>query len=112
MVWRQSAGRLRGWAVLSVVGDQALVADFLSERPDGADLPDLFAAAAAEAGRLGARRLVFWETGGGPGARVIAGLGGEVREAGFPLAARSFDAAAADLFARAGHIVPALYDVV
>lgn len=112
MVWRERAGRLRAWAALSVAGDQALVADFLSERPDGADLPDLFAAAAAEAGRLGARRLVFWETGGGPGARVIEGLGGEIREAGFPLIVRSFDDAAADRFARAGHVVPALYDVI
>jgi hypothetical protein len=86
------------------------MADFLSERSDGADLPDLFAAAAA--GRLGAGRLVFWETGGGPGARVIERLGGEVREAGFPLIVRSFDDAAADHFARAGHIVPALYDVI
>jgi len=112
MVWRESGGRLRGWAVLSVVGEQALVADFLSERPDGADLPALFAAAAAEAGRLGARRLVFWETGGGPGAPVIERLGGEVRDAGFPFVVRSFDDAAADRFARAGHVVPALYDVV
>jgi predicted N-acetyltransferase YhbS len=112
MVWRETAGRLRGWAALSVVGEQALVADFLSERQDGADLPELFAAAAAEAGRLGARRLVFWETGGGPGAPVIERLGGEVREAGFPFVVRSFDAAAADQFARAGRLVPALYDVV
>jgi len=112
MVWRERAGRLRGWAALSVVGDRALVADFLSESSDGADLPDLFAAAAAVAARLGASRLVFWETGGGPGARVIEGLGGKVSEAGFPLIVRSFDDAAADHFARVGHIVPALYDVV
>src|SRR6202011_5535141 len=38
MVWKESGGRLRGWAVLSVVGEQAVVADFLSERPDGEDL--------------------------------------------------------------------------
>jgi hypothetical protein len=112
MVWRESAGRLRSWAVLSVVGEQALVADFLSERADGADLPALFAVAAAEAGRLGARRLVFWETGGGPGAGAIAQLGGEVRDAGFPFVVRSFDDASADRFARIGHLVPALYDVV
>jgi hypothetical protein len=112
MVWRERAGRLSACAVLSVVVDRALVAEFLSERPDGADLPDLDAAAAAEAARLGAGRLVFWETGGGPGARAIEGLGGEVRDAGFPLIVRSFDDAAADHFARAGHIVPALYDMI
>jgi hypothetical protein len=112
MVWRESGGQLHGWAALSVVGEQALVADFLSGQGDGADLPALFAAAAAEAGRLGARRLVFWETGGGPGAPGIARLGGEVRDAGFPFVVRSFDAAAADRFARLGHLVPALYDVI
>src|SRR5262249_23770234 len=56
MVWREDAGRMTGWAVLSVQGEQALVADFLSEDPEGRDLPALFAAAAAEAGRLGAAR--------------------------------------------------------
>jgi predicted N-acetyltransferase YhbS len=112
MVWREAAGRLRGWAALSVVGEQALVADFLSESRDGSDLPPLFAAAAEEASRLGARRLVFWETPGGPGAAVIAGLQGETREAGFPLVVRAFDDAAVEHFARQAHLTPALYDVV
>jgi predicted N-acetyltransferase YhbS len=112
MIWKESGGRLHAWAVLSVVGEQALVADFLSERPDGADLPDLLGAAAAEAKRLGARRLVFWEEGGGPAAALLRQLGGEVREAGFSFVVRSFDDAAADRFARSGHFVPALYDVV
>ncbi len=112
MVWRPATGRFRGWAALSVVGERALVADFLSERRDGSDLPPLFAAAAAEARRLGARRLVFWETPGGPGAAVIAGLGGESREAGFPFVVRSFDDAAAERFALRAHFTPALYDVV
>jgi hypothetical protein len=112
MVWREAGGRLRGWAALSVVGEQALVADFLSECRDGSDLPPLFAAAAAEARRLGARRLVFWETPGGPGAAVIARLEGESREAGFPFVVRSFDDAVADRFARHAHFMPALYDVI
>lgn len=112
MVWREDAGRLLGWAALSVVGEQALVADFLSEVPDGSDLPPLFAAAAAEARRLGARRLVFWETPGGPGAAVIEKLGGEIREAGYPFVVRSFDDALAERFARLAHFTPALYDVL
>jgi hypothetical protein len=112
MVWREAGGRLRGWAALSVVGEQALVADFLSDSRDGSDLLLLFAAAAAEARRLGARRLVFWETPGGPGAAVIAGLAGESREAGFPFVVRSFDDAVADRFARSAHFTPALYDVI
>ena len=53
----------------------------------------------AEARRLGARRLVFWETPGGPGRRVLASLPGERRDAGFPMIARVFDDAAVDRFA-------------
>jgi hypothetical protein len=112
MVWREAGGRVRGWAALSVVGKQALVADFLSECREGSDLPPLFSAAAAEARRLGARRLVFWETPGGPGAAVIARLGGESREAGFSFVVRAFDDALAERFARHAHITPALYDVI
>ncbi|HLN58762.1 MAG TPA: hypothetical protein VK416_09385, partial [Thermoanaerobaculia bacterium] len=107
-----AAGRLCGWAALSVVGEQAFVADFLSESRDGSDLPPLFAAAAAEASRLGARRLVFWETPGGPGAAVIAGLRGEGREAGFPFVVRAFDDGVVERFARHAQLTPALYDVV
>jgi hypothetical protein len=112
MVWRETAEEMQGWAVLSVVGENALVADYLGQRPDGSDLPPLFAAAAAEAARMGARRLVFWETPGGPGSRVIARLDGERREAGFPLIVRTFDEEAANEFARSVHLVPALYDVI
>ena len=112
MVWRQRAGRLIAWAALLVVGENALVADFLGERPDGSDLPALFSVAAAEAARLEASRLVFWETPGGPAARVIAGLPGRSREAGFPVITRTFDDEAAEHFARAVQLVPALYDVV
>ena len=112
MVWRQNAGRIRSWAVLSVVGEQAHLADFLPERPDGRDLPGLFAAAASEARRLGATRLVFWETPGGPGRDAVAELPGETRDAGFPFVVRSFDHDAADRFGSRAHLTPALYDVV
>lgn len=111
MLWRESAGAMTCWAALSVVGEKAIVADYLGCAADGADLPALFAAAAAEAGRLGARRLVFWEPPGGPGAAVIAGLPGESAPAGFTLIARVFDEAALRLFG-AGQLTPALYDVV
>ena len=111
MLWRESGGAMTSWAVLSVVGENAIVADYLGSAPDGGDLPELFAAAAAEAARLGARRLVFWETPGGPGAPAIAALPGESAPAGFALVARVFDAQAARLFA-SGHLTPALYDVV
>ena len=112
MVWREGATGMSSWAALSVQGEQAVVADFLTADPEGRDLPALFGAAAAEARRLGAARLVFWETPGGPGRGAIAALPGESREAGFFFVVRSFDHAATDRFARDAHFTPALYDVV
>lgn len=111
MLWRESGGAVASWAVLSVVGENATVGDYLGSAPGGGDLPELFAAAAAEAARLGARQLVFWETPGGPGAPAIAALPGASAPAGFTLIARVFDARAVRLFA-SGHLTPALYDVV
>ena len=116
MVWRFQAGAMIGWAALLVdtQGETATatVVDFLSAEPDGADLPALFACAAEEARRLGARRLIFWETPGGPGRNVIATLPGTPSDAGFPLIARVFDEPAADRFAERLHCVPSLYDLV
>jgi len=112
MVWWREEGRQRGWAVLAFSGEEALVADFLSGDPEGADLPPLFAVAAAEARRMGARRLVFWETPGGPGRRAIARLGGERRAAGFSMIARVLDEARFQGVAEGLHLVPSLYDVV
>jgi GNAT acetyltransferase-like protein len=112
MVWREGPGGMRDWAVLSVQGEQALVADFLTADAGGGDLAGLFAAASAEARRLGARRLVFWETPGGPGSAAIAHLPGESRDAGFFFVVRSFDHEATDRFSRESHFTPALYDMV
>jgi len=112
MVWWKEAGRQRGWAVLAVSGEEALVADFLGSDPEGSDLPPLFAASAAEARRMGARRMIFWETPGGPGRDVIARLDGERRDAGFSLIARVLDEAAFEGVPSELHLVPSLYDVV
>jgi hypothetical protein len=112
MVWWKEAGRQRGWAVLSVSGEEALVADFLGSERDGRDLPPLFAIAAAQARLLGARRLVFWETPGGPGRDAIARLAGERRGAGFSMIARVLDEARFEGVAAGLHLVPSLYDVV
>jgi hypothetical protein len=112
MVTRENGGEALGWAVLSATGDTALVADILCREPTGADLPMLFAAAADEARRLGASKLVFWETPGGPAADLIRALPGERRDAGFPMIVRTFDDAAADRFAEKAHLVPSLYDLV
>jgi hypothetical protein len=103
---------MRDWAALSVLGEQALVADFLTADPGGEDLEGLFAAVSAEARRLGASRLVFWETPGGPGSAAIARLPGEFRDAGFSFVVRSFDHAATDRFGRESHFTPGLYDMV
>jgi Acetyltransferase (GNAT) domain len=112
MVWRRQGGELAAWAALSVVGEDATVADFLGRESDGSDLAPLFAAAAEEARRLGARRLVFWETPGGPGREAIAALPGESRDAGFPMIVRVFDDGAVERFGRRLHLVPSLYDLV
>jgi hypothetical protein len=112
MVWLEGGAGATGWAVLSIDGGRALVADFLGSDADGGDLPALFSAAAAEARRLGADHLVFWETPGGPARDVLARLPGERRDAGFPIIVRTFDDAAADRFAADVHLTPALYDMV
>lgn len=112
MVWWKEGGRQRAWAVLAVSGEDALVADFLGSDPEGGDLPPLFAASAAEARRMGARRMVFWETPGGPGRDVIAMLAGERRDAGFSMIARVLDEAAFEGLQSELHLVPSLYDVV
>jgi len=112
MVWLEEAGEMESWAALSIVGEKAIVADFLGSREDGSDLPALFAAAAAESRRLGARVLVFWETPGGPGARIIRELEGERRDAGFPFVVRVFDEDAVRRLADGAHLTPALYDVI
>ncbi|HEY1435544.1 MAG TPA: hypothetical protein VGG65_09230, partial [Thermoanaerobaculia bacterium] len=112
MVARREGRALAGWAVLSVVGEEATVADYLGREPDGGDLPLLFAAAADEARRLGALRLVFWEPPGGPGRAPIAALPGERVDAGFPMIVRVFDEDAARRFGEHVHLVPSLYDLV
>lgn len=112
MVWREIAGQVVSWAALSVAGETALVADFLASSREGGDLPALFSAAAAEARRLGASRLVFWETPGGPAAEWLREAPGERRDAGYPMIVRTFDDSAADRFARNAHLVPSLYDLV
>jgi hypothetical protein len=112
MVWRRQGRELTAWAALSVVGEEATVVDFLGREGDGSDLAPLFAAAADEARRLGALRLVFWQTPSGPGRRAIEALPGPSADAGFPMIVRVFDEAAVGRFAAGLHLVPSLYDLV
>ncbi len=112
MVWRRQGGEMVGWAALSVIGDEATVVDDLGREADGSDLAPLFAAAADEARRLGARRLVFWQTPAGPDRHAIEALPGERADAGFPMIVRVFDDEAVRRFARGLHLVPSLYDLV
>ncbi len=112
MVRLVSGSEDAAWAALSVVGEEALVADFLGRDPQGRDLPPLFAACAREAMRLKASRLKFWATPGGPGRRWIEELGGEQRDAGFWIVGRVFDEDAARSYLEHGHFVPSVFDVV
>ena len=112
MVWRRQGREMVGWTALSVIGEEATVVDYLGREADGSDLAPLFAAAADEARRLGARRLVFWETPAGPGRRAIESLPGERADAGFPMIVRIFDEDAVRRFAERLHLVPSLYDLV
>ncbi|HEX4440169.1 MAG TPA: GNAT family N-acetyltransferase [Thermoanaerobaculia bacterium] len=111
MVWRREGGAMTGWTALSIVGETATVADYLGVERDGSDLPPLFAAAADEARRLGARRLAFWVPRGGPGLAPIEALGGERLDAGFPVIVRVFDEQAVRRFADRAYLVPSLYDL-
>jgi len=111
MIWRRPGAAMTAWAVLSVGGGTATVADILGVEPDGGDLPPLFAAAADEARRLGATRLAFWIPPGGPARRPIEALGGEILDAGFPVIARVFDEDAVRRWAERVHLVPSLYDL-
>ena len=83
-------------------------------RPTASDLPALFAAAADEARRLGARRLVVLVDAGRPGPRARSRrCPGERRDAGFPMIVRVFDEAAVATDSRERvHLVPSLYDLV
>ena len=111
MVWRKSADEMLGWSALSVVGDTATLADYLGREADGSDLRLLFAAAADEARRLGASRLVFWSSPGGPGRSVVEAIAGDRLDAGFPMIVRAFDEEAVNRFASRVHLVPSLYDL-
>jgi hypothetical protein len=112
MVWRRQGGEMLAWAALSVGDGVATVVDFLGREASGRDLPVLFAAAADEARRLGARSLAFWLPPGGPGGEAIEGLPGERVDAGFPMIVRVFDEEAVRRFGENVHLVPSLYDVV
>ena len=99
------------WAALSVVGATAVVADYVGRAPDGSDLPRMLAACAAEAARLGARELLFWESPGSPLRPFLERLPGQRRDAGFSLAARAMEEETARGFFARCHLPPSLYDV-
>jgi predicted N-acetyltransferase YhbS len=110
MIWLPEAGAMRAWAVLSVTGERALLADHVAASEE--DLAEIFDAAGAEARAMGAASLVFWESPGGPARGLLARLPGERRDAGFALSARILDEGASRGFAENVALTPALYDVV
>jgi hypothetical protein len=98
--------------VLSVVGEEALVADVVAESGEAAlTLAD---ALETEAAAMGARRLVFWETSAGPLAAVAGRSrnrpGGTVREAGFSFVTVTFDAERTAEFVRRAAVTAGIYD--
>ena len=110
----RDAGADAACGVLSVTGEDALVVEAVVSDADGA--LRLFDALAAEARALGARRLVFWETPGGPLA-VLAGReagrrrpGGRVADAGFAFATVPFDAPVTAEFVAGAQIAAGIYD--
>jgi hypothetical protein len=112
MVTVLRSGAPESWAALSVLGETAVVADFLGSAPDGVTLERLFAAAAAEASRCDARELLLWESPGSPARAAIASLPVERRDAGFVVAARLLDRPAARGFFSRCHLPPSSYDVI
>ena len=110
MVWLREAGEMTAWATLAVGDGIATVVDYLAAEPGR--LPELFAACAGEARRLGAAHLAFWRTPGGPAHEAIENLPGERIDAGFPMIVRVFVEAVLRRFAENAHLVPSLYDLV
>jgi GNAT acetyltransferase-like protein len=108
-----SAEEDRAWGALSVVGERALVVDFLVARESETDA--LLEAIRAEAHDMGARRLVFWETPGGPLARFSRegrsdDPSAEVSQAGFSFATVPFDENGTAGFVREAAVFAGIYD--
>ncbi len=110
----KDSGREAACGVLSVAGEEALVVE--AAVPDESSVAALFDALSTEAAALGARRLVFWETPGGPLA-AVAGRdaarrrpGGRVAETGFSFATVPFEAGVAEEFVASAQITAGIYD--
>jgi predicted N-acetyltransferase YhbS len=110
MLWSPASGAMRAWAVLSVTGERALLADYLARTEE--DLAAILDRAGAEARAMGARHLILWETPGGPARGLFARLPGERREAGYSLSARLLEPQMSGELASNVALTPALYDVV
>lgn len=111
MVAVRAGGALESWAALSVLGDAAVVADWVARAGREGELPRLLAAAGAEARRLGAGDLILWDSPESPMRKVFEGLPVAARAAGFALAARSLESDAAQRFFARAALPPSLYDV-
>jgi hypothetical protein len=115
-VVRAGEGASGEWAVLSRVGESALVMDYLLHpaRPDR--FSRLFESLLAEAAAMGARRLVFWEPPGGPYRALLLDLRDRIPDsstvgAGFSfVTAVVFDEEALSAFCRDFHFTAAAYD--
>jgi len=108
----RSGGGLAACGVLSVVGEEALVMEAIAG--SGREALALADALEAEAGAMGASRLVFWQTPGGALSSVAGETrrreGGAVRDAGLALATVPFDPVPTSEFVRRASITPGIYD--
>jgi predicted N-acetyltransferase YhbS len=100
-----------GWGALSLLGENALVMDYLASAPADESFPRLFDALYTEALRLRARRLIFWDPHGGPYRDVLLRIpGATVTPAGFSLGTVPFDRKVLEDFLPHVTVTPALYD--
>jgi hypothetical protein len=103
------------WAALSVLEGDALVMDYLARDSTQETFDRLWTALQAEAGRMGARTLVFWEPPGGPWRKFLleklGGSGGSAVEAGFSfVTAVLFEEDVFARFLRGLHFTASFYD--
>ena len=112
MVWRRQGRELVGWAALSVVGEDATVADLLGREPDGRDLAaSLLRRPPTRPGDSAPAASSSGNRPGAPCGPAVEALPGERADAGFPMIVRVFDEGAVRRFAERLHLVPSLYDL-
>jgi hypothetical protein len=115
MILADARGGERAWAALAARGETLLVLDYLVPPPAGESVAEFVRLLREEAGRVGARRLVFWESPAGPYRAPLAAeasrAGAETIAAGFSfVTAVVFREDELERFLRDVHFTPSFYD--